>query len=108
MDLTFRALADPTRREIIDLLATRALTVTELLAHFSFSQPALSRHLRLLREAGVVDVAIEGRTHRYRLAAAALGDVAGWLARHRRFWGERLDALGAVLDAKAARSESNP
>ncbi len=103
MDLVFRALADPTRREIIDLLALRPRTVTEILRHFAFTQPALSKHLRILREAGVVDVDRDGRLRRYRLSDAALGDVAAWLTRHRRFWGERLEALAGVLDDVAAK-----
>lgn len=103
MDLAFRALADATRREIIDLLAERAQSVSELLAHFEFSQPALSKHLRVLREARLVAVQRAGRERRYRLAAAGLGDVAAWLTRHRRFWGRRLDALAAVLDEDAVR-----
>lgn len=105
MDLAFRALADEHRRTIVDLLAERPRSVSELLEHFDFSQPALSRHLRVLREAGLVAADKEGRVRRYRLADAALGDVAAWLVRHRAFWGARLDALGGVLDDLAADDE---
>ncbi len=107
MDTTFKALADPTRRTMIDLLAGRPLTVGELLAHFDVSQPAISKHLRILREAGLVIAIQEGRWRRYHLAPAALGDAAAWLARHRRFWGDRLDALGQLLDDEA-KPEGDP
>jgi DNA-binding transcriptional ArsR family regulator len=103
MDDAFKALADPTRRAVIDLLAERPRTVGELLEHFACSQPALSKHLRIMREAGLVAAVRDGRWRRYQLADTALGDVATWLARHRRFWGARLGALGKLLDDEARR-----
>lgn len=98
MDLAFKALADGHRRAIVDLLAQGAKTVGELLEHFDFTQPALSRHLRILREAGLVSADTDGRCRRYRLERAALGEVATWLVRYRRFWGARLDRLADLLD----------
>ncbi|NUQ53910.1 MAG: winged helix-turn-helix transcriptional regulator [Phycisphaerales bacterium] len=103
MDLAFRALADPSRREIIGLLAERSRTVSELLEHFEFTQPALSKHLRLLREAGLVAVEDDGRFRRYRIVGEALGDITTWLLHYRRFWTGRLDALGGVLDREAKK-----
>lgn len=101
MNLAFRALADPHRRDMLALLAARPHTVTELLEHFRFSQPALSKHLRVLREAGLVSVQEDGRFRRYRIEGAALGEMARWLLHYRRFWNQRLDALAAVLDTQA-------
>ena len=103
MDSAFHALADSNRRAIIELLGERARTVSELLEHFDFTQPALSKHLRLLREAGLVTYEDDGRYRRYSLSGEALGEVSAWLLRYRRFWNARLDALGQVLDAEAKK-----
>ena len=100
MDGTFRALADPSRRTILDLLADGEQSVTELLAHFPFSQPALSKHLRVLREAGLVAVRKEARRSLYGLRPEGLRSVADWVRHYERFWNERLDALGEVLEAE--------
>ncbi|MBL8360462.1 MAG: winged helix-turn-helix transcriptional regulator [Rubrivivax sp.] len=104
MDLAFHALADPSRRAIVGLLAERERTVGELLEHFSFSQPALSKHLRLLRQSGLVAVTQEGRHRRYRLSGQVLGEMTHWLLHYRRFWQRRLDRLGNLLDEEARRS----
>ncbi|GIK11201.1 MAG: transcriptional regulator [Chloroflexota bacterium] len=94
---------DRSRREIIGLLAERSRTVTELLEHFEFTQPALSKHLRLLREARLVAVEDDGRFRRYRFVGEALDDMTKWLLHYRRFWTVRLDTLGSVLDREAKK-----
>ena len=94
----FTVLADPTRRQILELLAERERSVSELVAAFRVSQPAISRHLRVLREAGLVRVRDEGQRHIYRLEAQRLAELDAWLAPYRRFWAERLDALEQHLD----------
>jgi DNA-binding transcriptional ArsR family regulator len=91
----FEALADPTRRRIVELLAEEERSVGDLASHFPSSRPAISKHLRVLREAGVVDSRAQRRI--YRLEPEALGEAEGWLARHRKFWEQRLDALEARL-----------
>ena len=93
----FEALADPTRRRIVELLAEEERSVGDLASHFPSSRPAISKHLRVLREAGVVDSRGEAQRRIYRLEADALGEAEGWLARHRKFWEQRLDALEARL-----------
>ena len=93
----FAVLADPTRRQIIELLAERERSVGELVDAFSVSQPAISRHLRVLREAGLVRVRGAGQRHIYRLDAAPLAELDAWLARYRRFWEGRLDDLDRRL-----------
>ena len=93
----FEALADPTRRRIVELLAEEERSVGDLASHFLSSRPAISKHLRVLREAGVVDSRGEAQRRIYRLEPAALGEAEGWLARHRTFWEQRLDALEARL-----------
>ena len=89
----FAALADPTRRGILELLARRERSVGEIVAAFGASQPAISRHLRLLREAGLVARREDGARRVYRLAPEGLSDVARWVDQRRRDWERRLDAL---------------
>jgi DNA-binding transcriptional ArsR family regulator len=93
----FEALADPTRRTIVELLAGGERSSGELAGHFALSQPAVSKHLRVLREAGVVHVRGDAQRRIYRLRPDALGRAEGWLARQRRFWEGRLDALEEQL-----------
>jgi DNA-binding transcriptional ArsR family regulator len=97
MDELLTVLADPIRREIIELLAERERSAGELVAVFTVSQPAVSRHLRVLREAGLVQVRGEGQRRIYRLDPAPLATLDIWLERYRHFWSARLDALEARL-----------
>lgn len=94
----FEALADPTRRRIVELLSEEERSAGELAAQFMVSRPAVSKHLRVLREAGVVNVRMDAQRRIYRLDPKALGEAEGWLARRRRFWEERLDALEAHVE----------
>lgn len=89
----FAVLADPTRLQIIELLAERDRSVGELVGAFTVSQPAISRHLRVLRDAGLVQVRDEGQRHIYQLDAAPLAELDAWLERYRRFWSNRLDDI---------------
>jgi DNA-binding transcriptional ArsR family regulator len=93
----FEALADPTRRRIVELLSRRERSAGELAGHFRVSQPAVSKHLRVLRTARVVNVRGEAQKRIYSLEPRALGRAEAWLARHRRFWEGRLDALEEQL-----------
>lgn len=94
----FEALADPTRRRLVELLAEDERSAGELAGHFRVSRPAISKHLRVMREAGLVHVRGDAQRRIYRLEPQALGRAEGWLARHRQFWQERLDALEAQLE----------
>ena len=94
----FAALADPTRRHLLERLAVADLTVGELAEGLELSQQALSQHLRVLREAGLVRFTAEGRSRRYRLDPAAFVGLRVWLEELDRFWRARLDALGEYLD----------
>src|SRR5436305_2078361 len=94
----FAAIADPTRRGLLDLLGRGDRTVLALAAHFAMTLSAVSQHLRLLREAGLVSVRKLGRERVYRLNPAPLKAVADWVAFYERFWDEKLDALGRHLD----------
>jgi len=93
----FAAISDPTRRELLDLLAEREYAVNDLVSRFEVSQPAVSHHLRILREAGLVKKRQAGRQRLYRLEARPLREVYDWVAHYERFWTEKLDALGEHL-----------
>jgi DNA-binding transcriptional ArsR family regulator len=108
LDRTFAALSDPTRRSILARLAHGEATVGELARPFRVSRPAISKHLRVLEEAGLVQRERDGRVSRCELDAAPMRDAAEWLGRYRAFWGGRLDALARYLerpDAPAGRTQ---
>src|SRR5437763_12321245 len=94
----FTAIADPTRRGLLDLLGRGEQTVLVLAEHFAMTLSAVSQHLRLLREAGLVSVRKLGRERVYRLNPVPLKAVADWVAFYERFWDEKLDTLGRHLD----------
>jgi len=87
------ALADPTRRQIVELLAERDRDAGEIASHFDVSRPAVSRHLRVLREHGLVRSRGEAQRRIYSLDPGPLGEMNAWLAKYRGFWANRLDAL---------------
>jgi DNA-binding transcriptional ArsR family regulator len=94
----YAALAEPSRRQILDLLRARERSVSDLVARLKLSQPGVSKHLRVLREAGLVEVRPEGRQRWYRLRADPLAEVDHWLAPYRAHWSGRLDALERHLE----------
>jgi DNA-binding transcriptional ArsR family regulator len=94
----FAALADSSRRHLLEELAASDRTVTELMAGLDISQAAVSQHLRVLRDAGLVTARQDGRYRRYRLRPAALTDLRDWLDELEQFWHERLAALGDYLE----------
>jgi DNA-binding transcriptional ArsR family regulator len=97
--VTFEVLAEPTRRRILDLLRERPRLVGELTAELGLSQPGTSKHLRVLREAGLVKVRVDAQRRWYELDPAPLAEVDAWLAPYRWMWADRLDALERHLDA---------
>jgi DNA-binding transcriptional ArsR family regulator len=99
------AIADPTRRRIVELLATRDRTAGELVDEFDMSAPAISQHLNVLREAGLVTTRVEGQTRIQTLNPAGLDDIGAWLERTRNFWSQRLDALEQELKADDERNK---
>src|SRR3954465_3953256 len=94
----FAALADPSRRTILELLRARERSVGELVGQLPLSQPGVSKHLKVLREAGLVAVRHDGKRRWYGLRAEPLAEVAGWLEPSRRHWAERFDALEQHLE----------
>ena len=104
LDATFFALADPTRRAILARLATGEASVTELTEPFEISQPAISRHLKVLERAGLVSVEPDGARRFRRLETAPLEAASEWIARYRDMWESQFRRLDEVLDdLKAAR-----
>ena|ERR1051326_3350078 len=94
----FLAIADPTRRALLDALREGEKPVMELAAQFEVTLSAVSQHIRVLREAGLVDVRKAGRERYYTLNAAPLQSVADWVAQHEAFWQEKLAALAQHLE----------
>jgi DNA-binding transcriptional ArsR family regulator len=100
MATTFELVAEPTRRRILDLLREGERPVGELVEHLAISQPGVSKHLRALREAGVVRVRHDAQRRVYSLHAEPLAEIDAWLEPYREFWAGRLDALERHLDEK--------
>ena len=98
--MTFAVLAEPSRRQILDLLRERERSVGELVEQLRLSQPGVSKHLRVLRDAGLVDVRVDAQRRWYHLRAEPLVEVDAWLQPYRRLWSKSLDALEAHLDRK--------
>ncbi len=103
---TFAALAEPNRRRLLDALREGPCTVSALVTVIGLSQPAVSKHLRILREAGLVAVRPEGQRRWYEVNAAPLADLDTWLEPYRQLWSERLDQLERHLDEAAEREKS--
>ena len=93
----FHAIADPTRRQIIDLLAGRSLPVNDVAERFDISRPAVSKHIKILYECGLVVIHKEGRRRYCRADTRKLQEVIAWAQQYRKFWNERLDALEQIL-----------
>jgi DNA-binding transcriptional ArsR family regulator len=98
-------LADPTRRRIVELLSGGELTAGEIAGEFTVSRPAVSRHLRVLRDSGLVRYREDAQRRVYALEPGPLAALDAWLARYRPFWQNRLDALGTEL-ARGRRADS--
>ena len=99
----FDVLAEPTRRRILDLLREDERPVNELVHRLDISQPGVSKHLKVLRDAGLVEVRQDAQRRLYRVRAEPLAEIEEWLAPYRRLWAGTLDALERHLDAKEDR-----
>ena len=97
---TFEVLAEPTRRRILDLVREDERSVGDLVARLAMSQPAVSKHLRVLREEGFVGSRVDAQRRIYTLKPSRLMEVEGWLAPYRRYWASRLDSLERHLDGQ--------
>ena len=106
LDRTFHALGDGTRRRMLSLLAKQGeCTASELGEPFKIAQPSVSKHIRVLEQAGLVSRRIDGRVHRFQLVITRLNEAQYWIARHREFWEATLDSLGDLLDEMSEQAE---
>jgi DNA-binding transcriptional ArsR family regulator len=103
LDVTFSALSDPTRREIVERLAKGAARVSDLALPFDMSLNAVSKHVKVLECAGLVRRTREGREHHIALDPEPIRRIAGWASRYERFWSDRLDKLEAFLTTNRKR-----
>ena len=98
LDQTFHALSDPTRRSILAQLMSGSARVTDVASDFEMSLPAVSKHIRVLESAGLIDRQIEGRVHRLSLNAEPLTEAYDWVGHYVRFWSASLEGLRGFLD----------
>lgn len=98
LDAVFSALADPTRRRIVERLARQALTVGQIASGFTISQPAISKHVKILEDAGLLERRVSGRIHECRLAPSAMRLAGTWMERQRRYWEAALGRLDVYLE----------
>ena len=103
----FNAVAEPRRRQILDVLAGGELPVNELVARLGLAQPQVSKHLRVLREVGLVEVREEGRQRMYRLNGQPLKPIHDWVRDYERSWSERFDRLDVVLEELKVREDGD-
>jgi DNA-binding transcriptional ArsR family regulator len=102
---TFTALADPTRRQIIESLAVGETSFGEIADKFEMSRPAVSQHLKVLREAGIVTARVDAQRRIYRLTDRGLDEIEAWLNKVREFWTQRLDKLERLLNETEQRGD---
>lgn len=103
----FQAIADPNRRAIIHMLTAEPMTHTEVARHFDISRPAISKHLRILQECGLIEIEKEGREKYCRARLQSLHEVSDWVEQYRTFWTNKLDALGDFLAKGTGTKSSN-
>jgi DNA-binding transcriptional ArsR family regulator len=108
LDATFAALADPTRRAILARLATGEASVNELAEPFDMSQPAISKHLRVLERAGLISRSREAQRRPCRLEAKPLAEADEWLERYRQFWEANFGRLDSLLQEMKAQQKTVP
>lgn len=108
MPSAFEAVAEPNRRRILDLLCVQDRSVGELVSALSLNQPAVSKHLRVLKDAQLVEAQVSANQRIYRLRVEPLRELDDWLTQFRKHWSARLTALGAHLDDTAAREQDEP
>ena len=94
----FQAIADPTRREILGIIARESMNVSTLCEHFSISRPAISQQLRILEECGLLEIIQSGRERYCHARLKPLSEVQEWVSRQQRFWGDKLDDLEHFLN----------
>ena len=105
VDAVFSALGDPTRRRIVERLARGRQTISEVSTGFTMSQPAVSKHVKILEQSGLVEREIMGRVHHLRLSPKAMEAASSWIEAQRRYWNAALDRLDAYLEETAGKEK---
>jgi DNA-binding transcriptional ArsR family regulator len=103
----FQAIADPTRRQIINLIAHKAMNLNTIAENFNISRPAISQHIKILTECGMVVVRQEGRERFCEAKLDGLSEVSTWVDQYRQLWNEKFDSLGSYLSRIQANNQSN-
>ena len=101
----FQAIADPTRREIINLVAHQSLNLNAIAENFDVSRPAISQHIKILTECGLIVIKKQGRERYCEAKLQQLNEVSAWIERYRQFWAERYDALDDLLEEMKAKKK---
>lgn len=104
----FQAIADPTRREIINLVAYKPLHLNAIAENFEVSRPAISQHIKILTECGLIVIKKQGRERYCEAKLQQLGDVANWIEQYRQLWEKRFDRLDGVLEKLKANNKNKP
>lgn len=102
----FQAIADPTRRQIISLIAHKSMNLNSIADNFNISRPAVSQHIKILTECGMVVVRQEGRERFCEAKLDGLSEVSSWVDQYKQFWNQKLDSLGSYLDRIQANYQS--
>jgi DNA-binding transcriptional ArsR family regulator len=103
----FQAIADPTRRAILSLLAVQTLTMTSIADHFKVTRPAISKHVKILEECGLVSITQQGRERYCEASMNKLDEVSDWVERYRKMWDERLDRLEEYLNEIQSKEKNH-
>ena len=103
----FQAIADPVRREIIDLLSKEPMNLNSVAEHFDISRPAISKHMKILSECGIVDIEQLGRERHCRIRSESLFEVSSWVNQYRALWEEKLDSLENYLNTIQQQKPKN-
>jgi DNA-binding transcriptional ArsR family regulator len=104
----FHAIADPTRREIINLIAARSLNLNAIAGNFDVSRPAISQHIKVLVECGLVVISQQGRERFCEARLERLSEIAAWVEPYKKFWNARMDKLGFLLDELESKPRRKP
>jgi DNA-binding transcriptional ArsR family regulator len=103
----FQAIADPTRRVILGLLAAQTLTLNSVAENFAISRPAISRHIKILKECGLVETQQRGREHYCKAKLNKLAEISDWLGQYRQFWENKLDSFENYINILQAKKKKN-
>ncbi len=103
----FQAISDPTRRQIISLIATQPMNLNAIADRFDISRPAISNHIKILAECGMVNIRQQGRERFCEAKLDTLGEVSNWVDQYRQFWTDRFDSLDRYINKVQAKNNSN-